>query len=324
MLRAPTPDETDRLHELITRIERAEGKPYVTSVEEVAEFFSEPDDDPTSDLRVLDDDRGSLIGWGRVHHSPSGQRLERAFLEGGVDPEHRGRGHGRAILGWQGARADERLRATPDHLPAVALVMRYDGDDDRARLFARTGYDDARYFDELQRPLGDLPERWSPEGITIVRWRSEHNAPARDVYNQSFADHWGSTERSAESWTSSAIESYGRRLDVSFVAIDPDHAGSGGIVGYALNAHYPEDEAVTGRRDGWIESLGTLRSHRRRGIASALIVHSLHAFEEAGLTGSMLGVDADNLTGAYAIYERLGYRPLHRGITSLRTVREPA
>ena len=96
------------------------------------------------------------------------------------------------------------------------------------------------------------------------------------------------------------------------------------IVGYSLNEHYPDDEAVSGRLDGWIGSIGTLRSHRKRGIASALIVESLYAFAEAGFNSSMLGVDTENPSGAYAIYERLGYSPLQRSVICRRTLREGA
>ena len=85
--------------------------------------------------------------------------------------------------------------------------------------------------------------------------------------------------------------------------------------GVCRNGFYPGDEAVTGRRDGWIRTLSVARSHRGRRIASALVVASLHRFRSAGLTHSALGVDSENPTGAYALYERLGYRPQHRSVT---------
>ena len=86
------------------------------------------------------------------------------------------------------------------------------------------------------------------------------------------------------------------------------------MVGVCRNGHFPGDEAVTGRRDGWIMSVSVIRSHRKRGIASALIVASLEAFKRAGLTHSALGVDSENRTGAYRLYERLGYRAVNRSV----------
>jgi len=183
-------------------------------------------------------------------------------------------------------------------------------------LLQSNGFDRARFFDELQRPLTDLPGIVAPPGIEIEPWEDSHREPARLVSNSAFADHWGSTLRSADAWET-ALKAPGRRLDLSFVATEGQE-----VVGYSLNGFYADDEAVTGRKDGWIESLGTLRSHRGRGIASSLIVASLHAFQAAGLNSSMLGVDTENPSGAYGIYQRLGFEPLNRMILLSRTIRE--
>lgn len=87
------------------------------------------------------------------------------------------------------------------------------------------------------------------------------------------------------------------------------------VVGYALNGQYPDDEALLGRRDGWINSLGVVRPWRHRGIASALVVTSLHSFAAAELTHAALGVDSDNPTGAAGLYRKLGFTPMLRAVT---------
>lgn len=324
-MRPPTIDDVEAWRDLANAILIDEGHAYAMSLDEIHEFFTDPDAEPERDLRVVDDPEGDgLIAWARVEHHPSGARLERAFLDGGVHPDHVGQGLGRQILAWSLVRADEKFATTPGHLEAIVMVDRNDGDDVRRRLFERHGFADTRWFDEVQRDLDDLPGIPDLDGIEIRRWDDADIEPTRHVANSAFGDHWGSTRRSAESWRSAMIEGFGRRLDLSFVAVDPslDPAGdTGNVVGYTLNANYPEDTPITGRTDGWVDSLGTLRSHRGRGIASALLVHSFHAFADAGFDSTMLGVDADNPTGAYGLYERLGYRPIKRQIVSVRTVR---
>jgi mycothiol synthase len=131
------------------------------------------------------------------------------------------------------------------------------------------------------------------------------------VRNATFADHRGSMAVSADVWDE-VVHGHGGRPDVSFVAVDE---ASGRLVGICLNQAYPEDEAVTGRKDGIIATLGTLRDARGRGVATALIAASLRAFVGAGFTHAALDVDAENPSGAFQLYRGLGFEPDHRSIS---------
>ena len=53
---------------------------------------------------------------------------------------------------------------------------------------------------------------------------------------------------------------------------------------------------------------GCLRGLRGRGLASALIARSLQVLKEQGASEAELGVDAENESAAFRLYERLGYR----------------
>jgi mycothiol synthase len=57
----------------------------------------------------------------------------------------------------------------------------------------------------------------------------------------------------------------------------------------------------------WLESVFTRRPWRRRGLARALIGATLVELRERGIEEAMLGVDAENPTGALALYEGLGF-----------------
>ncbi|HKX75358.1 MAG TPA: GNAT family N-acetyltransferase, partial [Acidimicrobiia bacterium] len=238
----------------------------------------------------------------------SGEREERAYLLGGVHPDFRRRGIGTSLFGWQLGRATEQLRATGNGLPRFVRTQAYDFETSAIALYERHGLLPIRYQDELLRPLEHPSPSVSVEGIEISGWEPPRSEEARAVYNEAFADHWGSTPRDRKSWDHH-LTSTGIRLDLSFIATD-----AGRLVGLALNAHYPDDQALTGRRDGWIFQLAVLRSHRRRGIASALIGASLEAFRQAGFTHAALGVDSENPTGAYRLYEGLGFRRMTRSI----------
>lgn len=307
ILRPLSPADLGAVFELNRAVEIADAIPLVTSLAEFEDWLSEPHFDLSADSRGAEVD-GSLVGFARVWHRPSGQREERAYLLGAVHPHHRRQGIGSQLFEWQFDRARRRLEAGPAHLPRYVRAQAYDFETGARSLYQRHGLQPVRYQDELLRSLeGDLvpPKLGS---TTITPWDDGRSEEARTVYNQAFADHWGSTPRDPATWRH-FIGSTGIRTDLSHLAVD-----SGRVVGLALNAHYPDDEALSGRRDGWIFQLAVLGSHRRRGIGSALITSSLRSFRDAGFTHAALGVDSENPTGAYRLYEAMGFRRMTRSV----------
>jgi ribosomal protein S18 acetylase RimI-like enzyme len=161
----------------------------------------------------------------------------------------------------------------------------------------------------MVRPLTDLPPFVPVEGVEVVPWDRGRDEELRAVRNTAFADHWGTSPTGPEAWVE-WMEEYGARPDLSFMALADDR-----VVGLSFNEHYPEDEAVTGRIDGWLQSIGTLREWRGRGVASALIVRSLERFLAEGFTHACLAVDSDSPSGAPHLYAGLGFEPKHRWVT---------
>lgn len=74
-----------------------------------------------------------------------------------------------------------------------------------------------------------------------------------------------------------------------------------------LSHAYPEDDEIVGRREAWINLLGTRREWRKRGLASALLAHAVRAYAAAGFDTAMIGVDRDNPSGAAGLYKSLGF-----------------
>jgi ribosomal protein S18 acetylase RimI-like enzyme len=69
------------------------------------------------------------------------------------------------------------------------------------------------------------------------------------------------------------------------------------------------------RKCGWTENISTRREWRRRGIARALIVRSMHMHKAKGMTEVRLGVDTNNPNGALKLYQSLGYEKCKTWIT---------
>ena len=295
------------LYDLYRKIEIFDQIPIVTPWEEIAEMADDPHLDLPNDgrLALIDD---QVVGFCQVLRRPGESDHARAFLVGGVNPDYRRRGIGSALLSWEMERGTEVLRRDSPNVPRFLRTFAFDFEKDAIALYERHGLTPIRYFAELIRPLAEPVPARSVPGIDIVAWEEGRSEEARLLMNLAFRDHWGSTPRDRAAWDH-LIGGTGTRLDLSYMAIAGDH-----LVGVTLNAHYPSDQEITGRRDGWFGHLGTHPEFRKRGIGSALIEQSCTQFSEAGFDHAMIGVDSASLTGAYRLYESLGFRPLHRQV----------
>lgn len=309
-LRPVRAEEIGAICALVYRVDRHDGVPRVLSEAELREDLDQPFVDLGDDTRVALRD-GELAGWALVWNPPGAARLESAYLFGEVDPDHRSQGVGRELLAWSFERATERLRSRPHGLPEYVRVGAFDWLEVNHRLYARFGFTPVRWFDELIRPLTSLPAAPVPAGVVVGPWPDDREEEILATRNAAFADHWGSQPSDPDSWRSS-VNGHGGRPDLSVIAID---RATEAVVGICLNHAYPEDDEVTGRRQGWIHNLATVREWRGRGLASAMIAASLEKFAAAGFTHALLDVDADNPTGAARLYRALGFEPLHRSIT---------
>jgi ribosomal protein S18 acetylase RimI-like enzyme len=67
-----------------------------------------------------------------------------------------------------------------------------------------------------------------------------------------------------------------------------------------------------GRKRGYTQDIFVRRPWRRRGLARSLLVRSIEMFREMGMEETALGVDTQNPSGAFRLYESVGYRPARR------------
>jgi len=311
-LRPATPGDLVGLAALVNRSKTHDGVPRRTTVAALGSEFADDEFDPDADARVVELE-GELVAAGRVWFHEAGTGQERAYLHGDVDPSCRGRGIGRRLLAWQIERATERLAGTTAGLPRYVRVEQYDFVADAHRLYERCGLRAARWFDEMLRPLdAPLPRIRPVDGVEIVDWPRERDAELRTVKNLAFAEHWGSAPMSEAAWAGWMTGAH-TRLDLSVAALD---RATGEIVGHCICTHAPADEAATGRREGWIDNVGTVPAARGKGLAPLMIAICLQRFAEHGFTHAALVVDADHPSNAPEIYRRLGFttafRQLHR------------
>ncbi len=299
------------LFTLIEAIEDAEKVPQRTSREEVGELFVGSWKDPQRDTLGGFDHEGALRAYAYVEIRPGDTRVVRAFLTGGVHPQWRGRGLGRAVLSWLEGRGRQKLVETGKELPARLAAFVQEGARDQRRLYAAAGFSPIRWYTDMRRDLAlPIPSVRPPAGVRIVRWSPELDEATRQAHNTAFGDHWGSEPQTAESWRH---DPHHFAPGWSFVALDAA-ADEPTVVGYALSGRYEQDWAAQGFTCGYTDVLGVVPAWRGRGLAGLLLARTMNAYKRSRMQYACLGVDNANPTGAYGLYERWGYQPSHGSV----------
>jgi len=222
-------------------------------------------------------------------------------LWGQVDPAHRRRGIGTALLADNERRA-RSLAAT--HLVDRQRVFGSFAADGRpgARLLGAAGYSVERWFFDMVRPtlegLVDVP---LPEGLEVRPVPREQYVALWRANREAFRDHWGGSDES-EAAMNRFFDQPDNDPALWVIAWDGDE-----IAGGVINGINPEENAALGIRRGWLHSVFTRRPWRRRGLARALIAKSMLLLRDRGMTSAGLGVDADNPQGALGLYEGAGF-----------------
>jgi mycothiol synthase len=259
--------------------------------------FSAPDDS----LGVWLD--GQLVAYALV--MPPRQLAELAIvdLKGGVHPDYRRRGIGGPLLDWVSERVASR---DPDPDPTTVIDVGIEGSNAGALVLLRSrGYEPVRYFSTMERPYdaSPIPAGPVPDGFEEIPFHPAYDESLRLAHNEIFRDHWGTSPKDADDWKRWFTGHRAFRPGLSYLVVDGNR-----IAAYTLAYEFEVDTEKTGVRALWAGQVGTRREYRGRGLARAALTAVLRAGAAAGFERSDLGVDADSPTGAFRLYESLGYR----------------
>jgi ribosomal protein S18 acetylase RimI-like enzyme len=216
------------------------------------------------------------------------------------------------------------LRASGNDLPKYLRVDSSRTNTSSIRLFERFGLEPIRYFADLRVDLNlpapatssqPSPASRATSGFRIVPWDLARNEEARAVKNEAFMDHWGSTPTSAQ-WWATQTSGFGSRPDWSYFAVNDDDQ----IIAHLITHRFENDDALLGAQYARIDNIGTLAAWRGNGVATQLITTALATYREQGMQFAALGVDSANPTGAYRLYESLGFQPWRESVTYQRVI----
>ena len=298
--------------QLLNACAQADQVDYAPTVEGIQHDYSHlVNCDPQHDMIMVDAD-GELIGYGRVswQREDAGNWLYEHM--GRVHPAWRRRGLGRAMLHHN----QRRLLEIAAHHEAdgpryFATHLSNDAaEHGAAALLNGDGYQPARYFFAMTRPnLDNIPDLPLPSGLEIRPALPEHYEAIVAASIEAFRDHWGSSDAenfTVEQLTTSPVFD----PNIWQVAWDGDE-----VAGMILNFIDRDENEKHGRLWGYTEEICVRRPWRRRGLASSLIAHSLRVIKDRGMEAAALFVDAENLSGALGLYERMGYQTIRRAVS---------
>ena len=286
-LRPPCREDAAAIADALNEFNGPAGFDLETS-EEVGVWLELPSIDFERDARIAVVD-GTIVGYSEASDSSGERKL--VYVDVRADPAHPEAGG--ALFDFAEDHARE-LAAPGGKLkiwtPEGAVSWR--------GVIESRGYTlhhhSLRMVAELET---EPPEPVWPDGVSVRTFRGEDDE--RDVYEvqeETFADQRDFTPESFEDWRHwSQREPFDPGL--WFLAFDGDE-----LTGISLcRGEWAADAEL-----GWVSVLGVRRPWRRRGLGSALLLHSFRELRARGKKRVGLGVAADNPTGAVRLYERVG------------------
>jgi mycothiol synthase len=304
--------EYEALAELIGVASRTDDIPWFPSG---AMLRDEWEDDPEvfgpeSDGIVAEVDERLVAVAGTDRALRVGRPVYQAW--GHVDPAWRGRGIGRAVLRENLRRANERAVTLGDiaaHGRAEVRSLAGEAEPGHQAILAAAGMVPIRWIFLMLRPtLDDIPDTPLPTGIELRPVEPDQHRGLLLAEHEAFRDHWEHRDFSEAGFTALFERS---ELDTSLwvAAWDGDE-----IAGVVQSWIWADENERLGVRRGWLERISVRRPWRRRGLGRAITAEALRRLRTAGLADAMLGVDADNTTGARGLYEGMGFEVAQRSM----------
>ena len=307
------PTDLGAMVELANMAQLADDGDEITTPDGLRNVYANlPDFVPERDLLLAEVD-GRLVAFSERTRTTRDGNLEFDGY-GHVHPDWRRRGFGRAMLHHNEDRARQRYASERaqrsgglDDGPVSLGTWCLESAVGAVALLNAEGYQIVRWFLEMERPdLEAIPESPIHEGMVIRPPTPDEYRAVLVADGEAFLDHWGARPQT-EADIRRMLDAPDADPTLWQVAWDGDQ-----VAGSVLPTIYSEENRTLGVRRGVLDHVSVRRPWRRRGVARALIVAALEALREREMTSAILGVDADNPSGALGLYEGLGFHPIRR------------
>ncbi|NEQ37081.1 MAG: GNAT family N-acetyltransferase [Okeania sp. SIO3I5] len=281
---------------------------------EVLMQLENPSVDNERDICLWEDGNSQLVAIAGLMIPEMGEDIA-GILWFRVDPQTQGNNLETQILEWGEKRMAEVGRER--NVKVKVLCGSHEDNVKRIALLENCDFKIERYLFTMERSLTEpIPEAIFPEGFTLKNIDNEADAAAwTEMFNQTFIDHWNHQDITVE-FVKNKLNNSKYQPELSLVAVAPD----GTFAALCDCQIHPENNELKGRKDGYINILGTRRGFRKRGLGRGILLSGLKLLKAEGMETAVLYVDADNLLGATRLYESVGFRRVNTQIAYVKAV----
>ncbi len=261
--------------------------------------------DPEHDINVLPGPGGELTAYSRA--SLVTDPTVRVSMEIAVHPNNTRKGIGSALYRL----VEERVRNLQiSHITSPVFLN--DGEtcpELTGFLLRRNFHPDRSYWQMRLDNLEAQPDPQWPDGFTF-----------RSFSEGSWSD--------AERWAYMVHEAFGEPANASRVLMQMSEGGNspGGYIfaidkatGQKIGTSRARIDTVAGEQVGYVGTVGVLPEYRRRGIAQALVLQTLHYLASQGMRSAILYVEGQNHS-ARLLYDKMGWKPVYQTVHYWKTV----
>ncbi len=283
---------------LVRAVDISETGESETSEDEIRHEWEAESMDLAGDARVVRGEDGSIIANAELTPRVAGEEYD-AHLD--VHPSHADEPWFDVLISWLLEQAASRSGPAGARLGIYSI----EGNAPKRAALEAAGFACDRVILRMTITLPDSPPArpTMPTGFSLAEFRPGlDDVELHAVLEESFADHYRPHPRTLETWRAEVLGDPQFRANLFMIAREGDLA-CGAI------------EAFDKGEVGWVSRLGTRAAARGRGVARALLLDSFARFHAIGKRRVELGVDAQNASGATALYESVGMtRTLQHGL----------
>ncbi len=301
-----------KMAKLIQDISIAENTQTWTTAEDVERDYSHlVNSTPEKDMLMVQDQQGNLVAYVRVGWEVDNEKRQVFAFPFNIHPTARTVQLQSHLLSWVEKRAKEVAAESEVAEKRILRVFLRNVETDPLLLEALEGnsFTAVRFMNRMVRDLQeaiDVPPL--PAGFEVRPVPESHYRSVINALDEAFRDHWGHSPLSDtdyQAWSSSPIF----KPSLWQVAWDGEEIAAG-----VLNTVDEEANKQFNIQRGMTDPIFTRRPWRKRGVARALLMRSLQMFKEMGMSEAMLGVDTQNPSGAFVLYESCGFKPTLRSV----------